>query len=144
MSESQVRPFCADFPPDFPHNASAVRLTSSHGRPALRGHRHRRRRHHVHHSCRESWSVSQSGTRSDKVWAKHADGTVRRTFVDHGVVEEAPRCVFHGQAVPQREVVDGEQVVFVGRSQELSVDSKIQLQVFYFEKTGRSKLTGKL
>lgn len=116
------------------HNASAVRLTSSHGRPALRGHRHRRRRHHVHHSCRESRSLSQSGTGSDEVKAKHADGTDRRTFIDHGVVEEAPGRVFHGQAVPQREVVDGEQVVFVGRSQELSVDSKIQLQIFYLKK----------
>lgn len=77
---------------------------------------------------------ADQGRGSDKVKAKHADGTDRRTFIDHRVVEEAPGRVFHRQAVPQREVVDGEQVVFVGRSQELSVDSKIQLQVFYFEK----------
>lgn len=53
-------------------------------------------------------------------WASGGFGqTHGRTFVHHRVVEEAAGRVLHSQAVPQREVVDGEQVVLVGRSQEL-------------------------
>lgn len=45
----------------------------------------------------------------------------RCTSVIGGVVREFPRSVFHSQPVPQREVVDGEQVVFISWSQELPV-----------------------
>lgn len=49
-------------------------------------------------------------------------------FLDDGVVEEAPGGVFHRQPVPQGEVIDGEQVVFVRRSQEVPARSKVKGQ----------------
>lgn len=55
--------------------------------------------------------------------------TDRRTFVHHRVVEEAASRVLHSQAVPQREVVDGEKVVLVSRCQELSATSEIFINV---------------
>lgn len=43
------------------------------------------------------------------------------TFVIDRVVVKLPGGVFHGQAVPQREVINGEQVGFIRESQELPV-----------------------
>lgn len=43
----------------------------------------------------------------------------KQTFVIHWVVVEFSRSVFYSQAVPQREVIDGEQIIFISWSQEL-------------------------
>lgn len=64
-----------------------------------------------------------------KWWTdRRTDG---RTFVHHGVVEEAASRVLHSQAVPQREVVDGEKVVLVGRGQELPAEPEIFIDIFF-------------
>lgn len=49
------------------------------------------------------------------------------TFVIDGVVVELSWSVFRSQTVPQREVIDGEQVVFINWSQELPVKWKFNL-----------------
>lgn len=54
-----------------------------------------------------------------------------QTFVHHGVVEEAAGCVLHSKAVPHWKVVDGEQVVLVGWSQELPVVPEIFMSVLF-------------
>lgn len=43
----------------------------------------------------------------------------KQTFVIHWVVVEFSRSVFYSQAVPQREVIDGVQIIFISWSQEL-------------------------
>lgn len=57
----------------------------------------------------------------------------RWTFVIDGVVVEFSRSVFHGQPVPQREVIDGEQVVFISWSQELPVKWKFSFRQLLLE-----------
>lgn len=54
----------------------------------------------------------------------------RQTFVVDGVVVEASRSVFHSQAVPQREVINGVQVVFISWSQKFSVEGKVNFRHF--------------
>lgn len=56
-----------------------------------------------------------------------------QTFVINDVVVETSRSVFHSQTIPQREVIHGEQVVFVRCSQELSVWQKLDLLLNLWE-----------
>ena len=65
----------------------------------------------------------------------------QHTFVVNGIVKELSGSVFHGQAVPQGEVVDGEQVVFVRWSQEPPARNTFSL-VWHFNQTlYRTKLS---
>ena len=61
-----------------------------------------------------------------------------QTFIVDAVVVELSRRVFHGEAVPQREVVHGEQVVLIRGRQELPVQPKHHIMML----TGNIKLTG--
>lgn len=52
------------------------------------------------------------------------------TFVVDGVIVKFPRGVLRSQAVPQGEVIDGEQVGFIGESQEVPVRNKFDTRCF--------------
>lgn len=64
----------------------------------------------------ETW-ISWLGT---ELTNEKCDQLSSCTFVPDRVVIEASWGFFHSQPVPQREVIDGEQVVFVSRTQKIS------------------------
>lgn len=105
-----------------------VKLTSGHGCLPSRRHSHCCCCDNVLHSCWERtlhWSfwgdhqIMENGGLGVGVYlASH------QTFVIYRIVVELSRGVFHCQAVPQGEVINGEQVVLIRQSQELPVRSR--------------------